>query len=87
MRTVPESQLRQFSAAALIAIGSAPDIAGVVADSLVDANLMGHDSHGVLRLPWYVAHARSGQVLPAARPSLVASSGATAQVDGRLGWG
>ncbi len=87
MRTVPESQLRQFSAAALAAIGSAPDIAQIVADSLVEANLMGHDSHGVLRLPWYVAHARSGQVLPAARPSLVASSGATAQVDGGLGWG
>lgn len=87
MRTVPESPLRHFSAAALTAIGSPPDIARLVADSLVDANLMGHDSHGVLRLPWYVAHARSGQVLPAERPTLLGSSGATAQVDGRLGWG
>ena len=46
---------------------------------------MGHD--GVLRLPWYVGHARSGQVLPAERPLLLARAGATAQVDGRLGWG
>jgi LDH2 family malate/lactate/ureidoglycolate dehydrogenase len=59
----------------------------MVADSLINANLAGHDSHGVLRLPGYLEGARQGHVLPAAAPRLVSTSGATAIVDGEYGWG
>ena len=34
--------------------------AALVADSLVQADLWGHGSHGILRLPWYAARLRAG---------------------------
>jgi LDH2 family malate/lactate/ureidoglycolate dehydrogenase len=71
----------------LEAVGTPPDIAGVVSGSLIDANLAGMDSHGVIRIPRYVGYVRSGKVLPAARASVVSRSGATAKVDGAWGWG
>ena len=59
----------------------------MVAESLVDANLAGHDSHGVIRIPSYVASVRSGQVKPAARAGRHPLAGACARVDGEWGWG
>jgi uncharacterized oxidoreductase len=87
MPTVPAPQLRHITHALIVALGSADEIAQIVADSLVEANIVGHDSHGVLRLPWYADHARSGQVRAGERPALLGGAGATARVDGRLGWG
>jgi len=48
---------------------------------------MGHDSHGVLRLPGYIDAVRRGAILPAASPQMIAQHGAIARVDGALGWG
>jgi uncharacterized oxidoreductase len=45
----------------LAAAGVAPDEAAVVAASLVESNLRGHDSHGVMRLPQYIAFIEQGQ--------------------------
>lgn len=59
----------------------------MVARSLVEANIAGHDSHGVLRLTSYVEFAESGEVDPAAEPAVVFERGAMARVDGRRGWG
>lgn len=87
MVTVDPERLRSMSHAIIVALGTERDLARIVADSLVEANLAGHDSHGVLRLPWYTRHVRSGQVRPAARPVVREASGATARVDGGLGWG
>ena len=57
--------------------------AEIVARSLVDANLRGHDSHGVLRIPQYLQMIREGKVVPGAAlkimdesPALVAADGA-----------
>ena len=46
--------LRTFAAQLLETGGVALDKARLVADSLVDANLRGHDSHGVMRIPYYL---------------------------------
>jgi uncharacterized oxidoreductase len=87
MPTVPVPQLRRFAHDLIAALGTDADIAELVAGSLVEANIVGHDSHGMLRLPWYAQQAQSGQVRPAERPALLSAVGATARVDGRLGWG
>jgi LDH2 family malate/lactate/ureidoglycolate dehydrogenase len=71
----------------LCAVGTAPENARIVADSLINANLAGHDSHGVLRLPSYLEGARIGHVQPAAVATLLSESGATAIVDAAVGWG
>ena len=59
----------------------------MVARSLVEANVAGHDSHGVLRLVSYVDFVRRGDVQPSAEPALVFERGAIARIDGRRGWG
>jgi LDH2 family malate/lactate/ureidoglycolate dehydrogenase len=69
----------------LEALGVPADLAAVTADSLVAANLLGHDSHGVQRLLQYAGWISTGQVDPAGRAAVVRSHGATAVVDG--GWG
>ena len=87
MRTFPQGELRELSAAVLEGVGTPPDLARMVGDSLVDANLAGHDSHGVMRLPSYCASLRAGEILPQERATVTSHDRATARVDGRLGWG
>ena len=47
-------QIEKLSAGIFKAVGAPSDIAEHVAHSLVESNLMGHDSHGVLRIPSYL---------------------------------
>jgi LDH2 family malate/lactate/ureidoglycolate dehydrogenase len=83
--TFPAAELRRFTTDALQSRGAPPDIATEVAASLVLSNLVGHDSHGVVRLVQYEDWLRSGQIRPATRPVLRRRSGVAAIVDG--GWG
>ncbi len=69
------------------AVGSPPDIARRVTTALVDANLCGHDSHGVIRIPTYVDAVREGHVVPDARPSIIRQTAVTALVDGHWTFG
>jgi len=85
--TVSASELLGLCQAVLQAVGTPADLAKTVSHSLVDANLAGHDSHGVQRLPIYVELVRSGQVRPAERPLTQKRNQATAEVDGAWGWG
>jgi uncharacterized oxidoreductase len=81
------ADLIALSTAILVAMGTSPERADVVALSLVEANLAGHDSHGVLRLTSYAEFAERGEVKPSAEPELVFERGAVARIDGRRGWG
>jgi len=67
--------------------GSATPEAGLVADHLVRANLMGHDSHGVGMIPTYVRHLKAGLVVPNTRAKLVKDDGALLMFDGGRGYG
>jgi LDH2 family malate/lactate/ureidoglycolate dehydrogenase len=87
MPTFSAESLRHTAQVILEATGTPPDLAQVVGEALVEANLAGHDSHGMLRLTQYIGLVRQGQVLPAARPSLLATRQATARIDGAHGWG
>jgi LDH2 family malate/lactate/ureidoglycolate dehydrogenase len=81
-RQVSAEALRRVCASVFARSGLADSDAALVADSLVQADLWGHQSHGTLRLPWYVARLRSGAVDAKARPALVRDSGAIAVIDG-----
>ncbi len=87
MPIVAHQNLRRICQEVAVAVGTPADIALAVTESLVEANLAGHDSHGVLRLPWYVRSIRQGTIHADARPAVIGRSGATAIVDGALGWG
>ena len=58
-----------------------------MADSLVTAELWGHSSHGMLRLPWYVERLRSGVMTAVTESELVVDSGAVIVMDGHHGIG
>ncbi|HEX5505303.1 MAG TPA: Ldh family oxidoreductase [Thermomicrobiales bacterium] len=83
----PAPPLEEFVAGACRALGAADDIAAEVAHHLVRANLSGHDSHGVLRLPWYADQVARGDLHPAARPSVVRETPGAALFDAGRGFG
>jgi LDH2 family malate/lactate/ureidoglycolate dehydrogenase len=85
-RATPE-RLTDFTTDVLQAEGVPDDDARLVARCLVQAELWGHPSHGMLRLSWYVARIRSGVVDPAAKPETVVDTGPLALLDGREGLG
>ena len=79
--------LREISAQILAAAGSSAEEAGKVAARLVDANLHGHDSHGVIRVPQYVGQVRSGAIVPNQKPEIVAETDTVTVLDGNFGYG
>ncbi len=87
MRLYAPEDLRTMVLGALASVGTHPDDAALVADSLLQGNLAGHDSHGVLRLPTYIEAAQQGQVKAGARPTVIRRKGATGLVDGAIGYG
>jgi uncharacterized oxidoreductase len=79
--------VERVSVALLQAAGAATADAELVARSLVDADLCGHPSHGVLRLPSYLNEIRNGRIDVAARPRLVHQTGSAALLDGAWSFG
>lgn len=69
------------------AITVPPAGAAWMATLLVRANLRGHDSHGVIRVPQYVASWRKQESDPRAEPAIVQDGPATALIDGKKGFG
>ncbi len=62
-------------------------IAEDVAEVLINANLAGHDSHGVLRLPGYLNGVSNGGTQPAAEPEMSNETANTFRIDGKNGFG
>ncbi|HEX4656428.1 MAG TPA: Ldh family oxidoreductase [Streptosporangiaceae bacterium] len=83
----PADQLAEFATAALAALGAPEAVAAQVARSLVLSNLVGHDSHGVIRLVQYSEFIGAGQVRPSATAEITGTRGASGVVDGAWGFG
>jgi uncharacterized oxidoreductase len=58
-----------------------------VATLLVRANLRGHDSHGVIRVPHYARALKAGEVNPVPDVRVERETATTAMIDGDLGFG
>ena len=67
--------------------GSSPAEVDAVVDNLVEANLTGHDSHGIGMLPRYADAYLQGGLQPNAQISLLHDSGALLRLDGHSGFG
>ena len=87
MPILPAEQLRNLSEALFVAAQIPASEAAVVARSLVDANLCGHDSHGVIRVPQYVGFIREGKLFCAVEPEVLRETPALLALDGRWGLG
>lgn len=81
------SYLYSLARRMFIAAGAPGHIAATVAEILVNANLAGHDSHGVLRMPAYLRRIAEGTLDPTAEPERVRETAGTLLVDGRNGFG
>jgi hydroxycarboxylate dehydrogenase B len=82
MPTISAQRLAEVATAIFEAAGATTENAEGVVSSLVDANLAGHDSHGVIRIPFYVSEIREGRLDPKATPAVVHETTTTAVVDG-----
>ena len=87
MRTVAAPKLVELVTAIMHAAGCNAAEAGTVARRLVDSNLVGHDSHGVLRVGKYLEWMRNGWVKANQTPTIVFESETIAIVDGNRGFG
>jgi uncharacterized oxidoreductase len=84
---ISPDKLRAFATALVAAAGSDASEAQAVADNLVEANLTGHDSHGVGMLPIYLDAVKRGKVALGAKLKVVSETAATLVVDGQRGYG
>jgi LDH2 family malate/lactate/ureidoglycolate dehydrogenase len=87
MPNIGADDLTAFAVAVYAAAGTPVEHARIVAAHQVGANLVGHDSHGVVLLPTYVDRIDRGHIMPAARPDVLRESAATLAVNGRWGFG
>src|SRR4029077_16734292 len=87
MKNVSAAALTEYVAAIMAGGGSRDDEARTIARRLVDSNLVGHDSHGVLRVPKYLEWVREGWLRPNEAPPVAFDSDALAIVDGNRGFG
>ncbi len=70
------ADLQAFATELLAAAGLPPDRAAAVAAILVEADLLGHSTHGLALLPWYLDAATSGAMTLAGDPQVIADRGA-----------
>lgn len=81
MKLFSADYLRKFVADFFTACGAPPNEALMVADNLVESNLMGYDSHGVMRCMEYYRCVKDGRVRLGATPTIIKETPSTAIVD------
>ena len=87
MPNLTPERLRELGQTIFQAAGASPANAARVTASLVDANLAGHDSHGVQHIPGYVRSVQEGQIVGDAEPRVLRETPVTALVSGQWTFG
>jgi uncharacterized oxidoreductase len=87
MITIGHNELRGVARRVFEAAGSVADEANIIADHMVEANLRGHDSHGVGLIPNYLDHLAGGSVVPNRKGRVVSEDGSLIVYDGERAWG
>ncbi|MDI3305589.1 MAG: Ldh family oxidoreductase [Acetobacteraceae bacterium] len=87
MPKIQADRLREIGRALLVANGVPEEEAATVARYCVNANLAGHDSHGIIQIPGYIDRVKAGHIVPGAPFTIVQESPTTTVVDGNWGFG
>ena len=87
MVTIQVQNLINFVAEVFAHSESSPEEARRIATYLTTANLTGHDSHGVIRVPVYIRWKKMGSVVPDQTVELAVDTPSLAVVDGKFGYG
>lgn len=84
---IDSEKLKRLVRSIFAAAGCKDEEAGRIGHYLVEANLVGHDSHGVIRVSTYIDFVRAGKVVPNKSIQVVFENEAIAIVDGEYGFG
>ncbi|MDP1646977.1 MAG: malate/lactate/ureidoglycolate dehydrogenase [Rubrivivax sp.] len=84
---IPLARLHEAMCLVVRGFGSSEDEVQAVAGNLIDANLTGHDSHGIGMLPRYADAFLEGGLQPNAHVQAVIDTGALLRLDGQAGFG
>lgn len=87
MPIIPAADVERFAVDLLHRGGLSPDEAELVGRSLAGANLRGHDSHGLMRIPFYLDTLRKGEVVAGAELEVVREAPSILVADGHWGFG
>src|SRR2546422_5317296 len=82
-----QDRLKNLVSTIFAAAGCRPPENERIAHYLVEANLVGHDSHGVIRVPSYVDWLRAGKVVANQELKIVFENEVIAVTDGQFGFG
>src|SRR5712691_9174144 len=85
--TLKAKALEAFVADIFASAGCSKDEGGRIGRYLVSANLSGHDSHGVVRVPRYAAQKQNGTVVADVTVDVLVDTPVIAVVDGKYGFG
>lgn len=87
MHTIPLAQLTAAMHLVVRGFGSSEAEVQAVAGNLIEANLTGHDSHGVGMLPRYAKAFLEGGLRPNTQLKVLHDAGALLRLDGQAGFG
>ena len=87
MPIVQAERLKKIGADLLRAAGASKDEAEAVAAGCINANLAGHDSHGIIAIPTYIDRIKVGHIVPGEEWTIVQESPTTTVIDGHWGFG
>ena len=87
MVTIKVENLIDFVADVFAHADSSPEEARRIATYLTTANLTGHDSHGVIRVPVYIRWKKMGSIVPNQTAEVVIDTPSLVVVDGKFGYG
>lgn len=87
MPTISPESLTLFAEQLLLAGGATAEEARITAASLVDSNLRGYESHGVMRIPYYMDAIKSGEVVPNADLKILDQGASRIVADAQWGFG
>src|SRR5215471_18377512 len=87
MIVIAHSELLAIALRVFEAAGSEPEEARIIADHLIEANLRGHDSHGVGLIPNYLQHLAGGTAVANRKGRVVSEDGSLIVYDGERAWG
>lgn len=80
-------QLKRLAANIFEAASVPHEEARIISEHLVDANLVGHDSHGVIRIPQYIKRLKDGDIQPSAEMEIARETPSHAVINGNWGFG
>ena len=85
--TIKAKALEAFVADIFATAGCSKEEGARIGRYLVSANLSGHDSHGVVRVPRYASQKKAGTVVADVKVDVLVDTPVVAVVDGKYGFG